>query len=107
MKDTRTIQNTSQEEILNILDKAKAKKDKSWKKPKLCAAPECKTLFTPGREWQIYCSIGCQRAMNILKKQAADNRIYAEFARLDKENQLLQEEVARLTLENKQLKEAK
>lgn len=103
-KDTRTIANTSREEIAEILEKAEARKAKAWQKPRMCEQPECKKLFTPSREWQKYCGPRCQTAVAILKAREKDQENIRTIGQLACQVERLEAEVAALRAENEQLK---
>lgn len=106
-RDTRTIANTSQDEIQQVLDRAAERKNKAWKKPRVCAAPECKNVFTPSREWHKYCCYKCQQAVNILRVQAEARRPLVLIAEQEKEIKELKDRILELEAEIKTLKEVK
>lgn len=95
-RDPRTIGNTSKDEVNAIFAAAEYRKEKKWKKPKLCKAPECKTLFTPRREWQLYCSEGCRVTVQRENEARAKLRPVVLLSEALREIEVLNADIARL-----------
>ena len=95
-RDPRTISNTTPEEILSLMEEAAKRKLQKWKKPTMCAAPECKTMFTPRRGWQAYCSEGCRRTIQRDRERKAALQPIVLLAETLREVDELKAEIARL-----------
>jgi hypothetical protein len=96
MRDPRTLANTTPKEIAEIIDREADRKAKKWKKPTMCAAPECKTMFTPSREWQKFCSPGCKNATHFIETERRKTTVYAELLSATRQIEELEAEVAQL-----------
>lgn len=65
------------------------KKEKPWKTPRTCELPECGKTFTPGREWQKFCSDLCGGRARNQRKSDTQEQQTQRIAELEAEIQRL------------------
>lgn len=97
MRDSRTIQNTTPEEIFKIMSEHVPGKKKTRFLNLTFTCKNCENTFHPSREWQTFCNKSCKTEYH--NSELANTLLRAEQRRLE-----LEAEVERLITENDELR---